>query len=82
VGPDSFFESVAVTGTSIAIDPAGIAVSVVLLFPDRQAGLDLVDDVATGEKCFVPMRRSHSDPDGAIADLELSAPVNSLGVQD
>jgi len=35
-------------GAVLAVDPFGLAVGVVLFFPDGQARLDLVDDVAAG----------------------------------
>jgi hypothetical protein len=34
-----------------------MAVGIVLFLPDRQPNLDLIDNVATGQKSFVTMRR-------------------------
>src|SRR5690606_40542142 len=70
----------AVRGAAFAAHPAGIAVGVVFLLPDRQPDLHLVDDVAAGVEGGIPVRRRHADPHRALADLEQPVPVHAGGV--
>lgn len=55
---------------ALAIDPARVAVAVMLFFPDGDAVLDFIDDVAAGKKRFVAMRCAHADPDCKLAQVE------------
>ena len=71
-----------VFGTTFAINPARMAVSVVFFFPDRQSHLDLIDNVPTGIERLVPVRRRYADPDGAIADVQHAGPVNTVRMKD
>ena len=63
--------------TALAVDPAGIAVDVVLFLPDRDAMLDLVDDVTARGERFRAMRGAHADPDGEFADREIADAVHA-----
>ena len=38
----------------------------------------LVDDIATGFKCFATMRRTDADDNCDVADLELTQTVNTI----
>ncbi len=67
---------------SLAINPARIAVGIVLLFPDRQPNFDLVDDVTAGIECLVPVRGRYADPDGTFADFQHAGPVYAMGMKD
>src|ERR1700722_3358001 len=53
--------------TAFAVHPARIAVSVMLLLPDRHAMLHFVDDVAAGVEGFAPMDRTDPDPPRHVA---------------
>src|SRR6266403_5005344 len=68
-------------GAALAIDPAGVTAQVVLLLPDRHALLDLVNDVAAGEKRLVAMRCAHSHPHRQLADRKLADAVQARGVR-
>ena len=57
-------------GAALAIHPAGIAVDVVLLLPDRHAMFHFVDDEAAGAKRLVAMRGADADPHGHVADRQ------------
>src|ERR1700761_2103535 len=61
--------------------PGSIASHVVFFLPDRQAVLDLVDDVAAGAKGLVAMRRSHTDPHGQVTDGQVAGAVHAMGSQ-
>src|SRR5215469_13482565 len=67
-------------GAALAVHPARIAIHVVLFLPDRQAVLDLVDDVAAGAEGLVAMRRAHPDPHGQLADAEVTDTVHARGM--
>src|SRR5262245_59472072 len=62
-------------GAPFAIDPARIAIEVVLLLPDRHAVLHFIDDVPAGGESFISMRRADAHPYGQLPDLEGSDPV-------
>src|SRR5256885_4270817 len=66
-------------GAALAVHPARVPAQVVLLLPDRHALLDLVDDVAAGEKRLVAMRRAHTDPHRQLPDTQLPDPVQTPG---
>jgi len=57
-------------GAALAVHPPGITAQVVLLFPDRQSVLHLVDDVTAGAERLVAVRGAHSHPHGELADRE------------
>ncbi len=61
----------------LAVHPAAVAVRVMFLFPDRQAVLDRVDDLATGGKGFGTVRRGDGDPHRDVADCEVSEAVHA-----
>src|SRR5690242_14171057 len=62
-------------------DPGGVAFEVVLFLPDRQAMLDLVDDVTTGAEGLVAMRGGGADPHGKVADLQVAHAMHGAGRQ-
>jgi hypothetical protein len=64
-----------VGGAAFAIDPAGIAGSVMLFLPDGHAVLDLIDDVATRAKRLITMRSSHAHPDCHFLEAKVAKPV-------
>src|SRR6195256_4829676 len=68
-------------GAALAIDPTGVTAQVVLLLPDRHALLDLVNDVAAGEKRLVAMRCAHSHLHRQLADRKLADAVQARGVR-
>ena len=55
---------------AFTVDPTGVTTDVVFFFPDRKSDLHLIDDIATGEKCLVPMYCGHADPHRAVSDLK------------
>src|ERR1700728_5318870 len=69
-------------GAALAIDPAGIAVLVVLLLPDRHAVLDLVDDVAAGIEGLAAMRGADADPDRELPDRQRPYAMRTAGALD
>src|SRR5579863_2594910 len=66
---------------TLTIDPAGVTAQVVLLLPDRQAVLDLVDDVTAGSEGLVAVRRAHPHPYRQLADREITEPVHAGGAR-
>ena len=46
--------------TALAVDPAGVAVLVVFLLPDRHTVLDLIDDVPAGEERLMTVSGAHA----------------------
>ena len=69
------------SGAAFAIHPAGVPAHVVLFLPDRHALLDLVNDVAAGEKRLVAMRCAHSHPHRQFTDRQISDAVQARGVR-
>src|SRR5580692_11232380 len=67
---------------ALAVHPAGITVQVVLLLPDRDAMLDLVDDVAASQKGFLAVPRAHPHPHGQLAQLQIADAMYASGVFD
>ena len=58
---------------ALAIHPPRVAILVVLLLPDGHTMFDLIDNVAAGAECFVPVSRASTNinshvPDGEVAD--------------
>src|SRR5437764_990463 len=68
-------------GAALAVHPARVPAQVVLLLPDRHALLDLVDDVAAGEKRLVAMRCAHTHPHRQLPDRQLPDAVQTGGVR-
>src|SRR6185437_12331597 len=68
--------------TALAVHPPGVTVQVVLLFPDRHAVLDLIDDVAAGPEGLVAVRRAYSDPHRQLPDREVPEAVRAARVCD
>ena len=66
---------------TFAINPAGITVRVVFLFPDRQAVLEFVDDVAASAESLVAMLRRNAYPDRTLADLENADAMHETRLQ-
>ena len=69
-------------GAAFAIDPARIAVGIVLFFPDRQSHFHLVDDVTAGNECLIPVRGRDADPDGTFTDFEHAGAMHAMGMKD
>jgi hypothetical protein len=67
---------------ALAIDPAGVTVLVVLFLPDRYAVFDLIDDVSACEERLVPMPGAHTDPDGHLADGQITDSMYARGMLD
>src|SRR5580704_12589399 len=68
-------------GAALAVDPAGVAVEVVLFLPDRHALLDLVDDVAGRKKCLVAVRGAGAHPHRHLADGEIPESMRAGGAR-
>jgi hypothetical protein len=66
-------------GAGFAVDPAGIPVGVILLLPDRDAMLDVVDDEAAGVEGLAAVRGADPDPDRKLADLQCADAVRAAG---
>ena len=69
-------------GAALAVDPARVAVVVVLLLPDRHPVLDLVDDVAACAKRFVAMACADTDPDRQLANAETAGAMYAQRLLD
>src|ERR1700728_2011714 len=67
-------------GASLAVHPAGIAIAIVLLFPDRHAVLDRVDDEATRIEGLASMRCADADPDRHVGEGEPSDAMDAQSV--
>ena len=52
------------------VDPFVGAIGELLVFPDRQPGLDLVDQLRAGGEGLGPVIRGHRASEGDIPDLE------------
>ena len=65
-----------------AVTASGVAVLVVLFFPNRHPMFDFVDDVTTGGESFGAMPGTYAYPDGHVADRQVSDAVNAGGVLD
>jgi len=66
--------------TVMAGDPFSIAVEIMLFLPDRNAVLDLVNNVPTGPESRIPMWRRHTDPDSHIPDPKCSRAMHRYSV--
>src|SRR5947207_9365111 len=66
---------------AFAVYPAGITAQVMLRLPDRQAVLDLVDDVAARLKRLRAMRCAHTHPYRQLRDRQLADAVQTRGVR-
>src|SRR3984885_1998186 len=69
-------------GAALAIHPAGIAVPIVLFFPDRKAVLDLVDDEPAGVERLAAMRGAHAYPHCHIRERQGADAVNTQRMLD
>ena len=67
----------AVRGAALAVHPARVAARVVLLLPDRDAVLDLVDDVAARREGLGAVRCADADPDGDLAERQRADTVHA-----
>src|SRR6185312_4827134 len=65
---------------ALAVHPTGVAVLIVFLFPDRDAVLHFVDDVAAGAKRLVAVARRNAYPNRSLADLQRPDTVHARGV--
>lgn len=66
----------------LAIHPAGIAVRVVLLLPDRNAVLHFIDDESARIEGFAPMFGADTDPDGELTDRKVADTMRAAGIYD
>ncbi len=66
---------------ALAVHPAAVAALVVLLLPDRQPMLDLVDDLAAGGEGLRAMPRGHAHPYRDVADRERAEAMHAFGRQ-
>lgn len=66
----------------VAFDPNAGAVGVMFLFPDRNGGLDGVDDSAAGCKGGIAMGSGDGNADGDFPDLEVSGAVLAASGDD
>src|SRR5215831_14207175 len=64
------------------MQPAGLAVGVVLVLPDRYALLYFIDDVAAGREGRFAMTRAHADPHRQLADRERADAVRAAYLDD
>src|SRR5882757_4078405 len=69
-------------GATLAINPAGVAVLVVLLLPDGHSMFDFVDDVSTCEERFRPVACADAYPNSHFAYGEVADAVYACGVFD
>ncbi len=67
---------------ALAVHPAGVTIDVVLLLPDRDAMLHLIDDVAAGQKGLLAVARAHAYPYGHLTELQITNAVDAGGVLD
>jgi len=67
---------------AFTIHPSRVPIRIMLLLPDGQPNLDLINDVTASSECFITVRRGNPDPDGAFADLEDADPMHALRFQD
>ena len=65
---------------ALAVDPAGVAVRVMLLLPDRHAMFHFVDDVTAGREGLAAVRRADAHPDGEVADAERADTMHAGGL--
>ena len=63
------------------VHPATISIRIDFLFPDRQAGLQFVDDSFAGLEGFAAVEGGHSDPDGRLAGGDKAGPVGATDGQ-
>ncbi len=79
---NSLFPVPGVLCAFMARDPAGVAVGIVLLFPDRDAALGLIDDVLASVERGPTMDRRHADPHGNLPDGEIARAMDAPGIED
>ena len=64
------------------VHPTGITGDVVLFFPDRNAVLDLVDDISASREGFATVRGADAHPDGDLAEFKHPDAVHAAGAGD
>src|SRR5207245_1253503 len=67
---------------AFAVDPTGVAVFVVLLFPDGHTMFDFVDDVAARAEGCVAVSGAGADPYGHFSDGEVANAMYARGAFD
>ena len=70
------------TAAVVAFDPGFCAVGVDLFFPNRQAVLDVVDNVTSGQKSVAAVVCGDADPDGNVASRKWAETMHDGGVFD
>ncbi|GBR20965.1 hypothetical protein AA3271_0866 [Gluconobacter japonicus NBRC 3271] len=68
--------------TVMAGNPFGITIKVMLFLPNRNAMLDLINNVPTGPESRIPVRRRYTDPDSHIPDPKCSRAMHRHSVAD
>src|SRR5690349_13352009 len=61
---------------SVSADPLAATVDEVLVFPNRDLGLEVVDQPPARGEGDVPVRRRHRDDHGGVTDLQVPGPVD------
>src|SRR6266436_9866320 len=68
--------------TALAVHPAGIAASIVLFLPDRDAMCYFVDDETTGVEGLSAMRGTDAHPHGHVAQTQRADTMDAQSVLD
>lgn len=79
--PDALSICNPVSGATLAIHPARIAIDVVLFLPDRQTYFDLIDDEATGLERLVPMGRGNTNPYRTLTEFKQADAMHAAGIE-
>lgn len=67
---------------AMTIYPARIAVGVVLLLPNGDAGFDFINNILAGAERFGAVFGGDSNPDGDFADVEATDAMDAARVED
>ena len=67
-------------GAALAVHPTRVAVDIVLLLPDRDAVLHLVDDVAARPEGLITVRRGDAHPHRDLAERQVADAVHATRV--
>src|SRR4249919_1418438 len=67
---------------TIRMQPAGSAIGVMLVLPDRHTRLHFIDDPAAGGKCRVAMASADTDPHREFAQSETADAMHAGGIDD
>src|SRR5258706_14041559 len=67
---------------AFAIDPAGVAASIMFLLPDRDAVLHFIDDEPAGVEGFAAVGGADAHPYRGVGQVEGSDPMDAHGMLD